>query len=244
MKRALLVLGSLRPEESVQPAELKILEENFRIIHLNRERDPEATIRENAKDIVAIMTTLKPVSAKLMDALPNLEIISCFSVGFDHVDLKAAAARGIPVTNTPDVLTAETADTALALTLAVAKRVCEADMFVRVGKWAGGEVMPLGTSLSGKTAGIVGLGRIGQAIAKRLAAFDMDIAYFGRREREDQPYQYYADLKEMAEASDFLVFELFGRTGDAKYDQFGNHAGAWPAWFSCQCRARQRCERR
>ena len=133
MKRKILALGTMRPEEMAE------LEDHFDVIRLHRERDPEATIRENARDIVGIMTVIQPVSEALIAALPNLEIIACFSVGFDHVAVSAARARGVAVTHTPDVLTAETADTAVALTLAVMKRVCEADMFVRVGKWSGGE---------------------------------------------------------------------------------------------------------
>jgi lactate dehydrogenase-like 2-hydroxyacid dehydrogenase len=149
------------------------------------------------------------VTRHLIEALPNLEIIAVYGVGYEYVDIEAARARGIAVTNTPGVLAPEGADTALALMLAVARRICEADMYVRVGKWLNGP-MPFGVSLHGKTAGILGLGGIGQAIAQRCRAFEMDVAYTGPREKPDQPYKYYADLTAMARDSDFLVIACPG----------------------------------
>ncbi len=203
--KALLVMGN-----SIQNAEMEELEKHFDVIKLWKERDPEAVLQERRNDIVAIASVFfVPVSRTLIEALPNLEIISQFAVGYDNIDLQAAKERGIAVTKTPDVLTDDTADTALSLLLAVSRRVCEADMYVRVGKWLNG-AMPLGNSLTGKTAGIAGMGRIGQAIAKRCAAFGMNIVYQGPRKKPDVSYAYEPDLHKLAEISDYLILACPG----------------------------------
>lgn len=186
------------------------LEERFNIVKLFEEKDPEAAIQKHKDDIVAINCTVgQRVTEKLIKALPNLEIIATFSVGFDHIDLEAARAHEVVVTNTPDVLSAETADTGMALLLAVAKRVAEGDMYVRVGKWLNGD-MPLGTSLTGKTIGIVGLGGIGSKVAKRCEAFEMNVVYYGPREKKDYSYKYYDDVTAMARDCDFLMLTCPG----------------------------------
>ncbi|MBL8637074.1 MAG: 2-hydroxyacid dehydrogenase, partial [Alphaproteobacteria bacterium] len=150
-----------------------------------------------------------PVTARILESLPNLEIVAQFGVGVDNIDLGAAKARGIAVTNTPDILTPDTADIALSLILCLMRRIVEADMYVRVGKWVSG-AFSLSSSLSGKTVGIVGMGRIGQAIARRCLAFDMKIVYHGPRQKPDLTYPYFADLRQMAEASDVLVMACPG----------------------------------
>ena len=206
MKRTLLLMGN-----DMLAAEQAELDQKFEVIRLWKEPDPEATLQARRNDIVAISSVVGvPVSRKLIESLPNLEIISQFAVGFDNIDLQAAKERGIVVTNTPDILTDCTADTAMCLLLAVTRRICEADMFVRVGKWRSGKAFPLGISPKGKTAGIVGLGRIGQAIAKRCEAFGMTIVYHGPHKKADQPYKYYADLNEMAHDSDYLIVACRG----------------------------------
>ncbi len=203
MAQTILALGSLMPKE------MEALESHFSIIRLWKEKDPEATLQKYKNEITGVVSTWEtPVSERLIAALPNLEIISQCAVGIDNIDLKAAKARRIIVTNTPGVLTDDTADIALALILATARRIVEADMYVRVGKWLNGD-MPLGTSVSGKTAGIIGMGRIGRAIAKRCEAFNMKIIYNGPH-KKDVPYEYYKDLKVMAAASDFLVVACSG----------------------------------
>lgn len=203
MPKAILALSN------IHPLGLEPLEEEFEVIRLWQEKDPESVIQQNQNDIVGIVATVgRMVSRKLIEVLPNLEIISNFAVGIDNIDLEAAEERGVIVTNTPDVLTADTADTALALLLAAARRVVEGDAYVRVGKWLNGP-MPLATSLEHKKVGVVGLGRIGQAIAKRAAAFDMDVAYHGRSEK-DVPYRFYPQLLEMAQDVDFLVLSCAG----------------------------------
>lgn len=205
MKKTLLVMGG-----QILAAEMDMLAGHFDLIRLWKERDPDAVLRERRNDIVAIASVHSvPVSRSLIEALPNLEIIAQFAVGTDNIDLEAARARGIAVTNTPDVLTDDTADTALALLLAVSRRVCEGDMYVRVGKWLNGP-MPLGNSLKGKTAGIVGAGRIGRAIASRCAAFGMKIAYHGPNKKDDLSYDYLPDVQKLAEISDYLILACPG----------------------------------
>ncbi|MCB1537471.1 MAG: 2-hydroxyacid dehydrogenase [Rhodospirillales bacterium] len=203
--RAILALASLLPPE------MKRLDDRFRVVRLYNEPDPEKTLQAVRNDVVGILSTAggHPVRRPLIEALPNLEIITQFGVGVDNIDLDAARERGIAVTNTPDVLTDDTADIAVALLLALSRRICEADMFVRVGKWSGGP-MPLGTTPKGKTAGIVGLGRIGRAIAKRLTAFDMRIAYHGRKRKPDLAWSFYNDLESLAKDADYLICAVPG----------------------------------
>ncbi len=206
MKRALLVMGN-----QILPAELSTLQDHFDVIELWKEADPEAVLQDRRNDIVAMVSIYyMPVSKTLIEALPNLEIISQFAVGTDNIDLAAAKARGIAVTNTPDVLTDDTADIAFSLLLALSRRICESDMFVRVDKWRLNSAMPLGRSLSGKTAGIVGMGRIGQAIAKRCEAFNLKIVYHGPRKKDEVSYRFQPDLEAMAEESDYLILACPG----------------------------------
>lgn len=202
--QTILALAPLPPDE------MAVLEQNFQVIRLWREKDPEATLQAHRNDILGMVTAAgMQVPVHLIESLPNLEIISQFGVGVDNLDLKLAKARHLVVTNTPDVLTDETADTAIALMLAVARRICEADMYVRVGKWLNGP-MPLGISIGGKTAGIVGLGRIGHAIARRCEAFNMKVVYHGPHKKDGVPYDYYADLNDMAAACDMLLLSCRG----------------------------------
>lgn len=199
MPGTVLVMGGLLAPE------LETLGTRFTVLRLNGEEDPDTVLRRHAREIVGIVASVNhPVSRALIEALPNLEIVCRFGIGVDNIDLVAAAERGIAVTNTPDLVTADTADTSMALILALLRRVVEADLFVRVGKWKAG-TLPLGVCLSGKRLGIVGLGQIGQALARRAEAFDMVISYYGPREKPDQPYGYYGDLIEMARESDILA---------------------------------------
>lgn len=187
------------------PEQMDELEKHFNVIRLHKESDPEHILKVHKNDIVAIMAWyMFPVSKRLISALPNLEIIAIYGVGTNFVDIPAAHERDIIVTYTPDVLSPETADTAMALLLAVARRVCEADMYVRVGKWLNGP-MSFGTSVNEKVVGILGLGRIGKAIAKRCEAFDMSVIYHGRHEQQDVPYTFYDNLEAMAKDCEFLV---------------------------------------
>lgn len=191
------------------PAAMEAVERDFIAHKLWLAPDRDALITEVAPRVRGMTTTgMVGARAALIDALPKLEIIACFGVGYDAVDVAAARRRRVMVTNTPDVLTDCVADLAMALLLAAARRLCEADRFVRAGKWLQGP-FPLAAKVGGKTCGIVGLGRIGQAVARRAEAFGMRIAYHGPRPK-DVPYAFHAELAELATGSDFLVITTPG----------------------------------
>lgn len=199
MAPKILALGPLLKEE------MDVLDENFSVIRLWKEADMDAALREHGKDVQGMVSLYNtPVSARLIEALPNLEIISQFGVGYDNIALETARVRQIPVTNTPDILTDDTADIAFGLMITLMRRLAEGDMYVRVGKWQNGP-LPLGASLGGKTVGIVGLGRIGRAVAKRCEAFGMTIAYTSRTEKEDVDYLFLPDINSLAARCDILI---------------------------------------
>ncbi len=177
--------------------------------------DAPTYLRTHGAGIRAIATSGRfGASRALMDSLPALEAIISYGVGYDPIDMDAARARGLAVSNTPGVLDACVADTALALLLAVARRICEADRFVRAGRWPD-EAFGLGTGLAGKRCGILGLGNIGLQIARRAEAFGMDVLYSNRRPRADAPehYGYRPDATSLAGDSDFLVVAVPGGAG-------------------------------
>jgi lactate dehydrogenase-like 2-hydroxyacid dehydrogenase len=151
-----------------------------------------------------VMGGVSVIPEELLDVLPRLEIISVFGVGYDGVPIDYCRRRGIKVTNTPDVLTEDVADVAAALVLMSGRGFAAAERFVRRGEWRrrGPE---LTARIGGRRAGIVGLGRIGKAIAQRLAAFGMDIAYTGRSAQPDVPWRYVAGLAALAAEVDFLI---------------------------------------
>jgi lactate dehydrogenase-like 2-hydroxyacid dehydrogenase len=147
----------------------------------------------------------------LIERLPKLEIIANFGVGYDAIDIAAAAERGIVVTNTPDVLTEEVADTALGLLLMTVRELSAAERYLRAGEWAGkGPYRLTPATMRNRTVGIVGLGRIGLAIARRIEAMGVPVAYHNRRPRTDVPYRHYPDLRAMAEDVDTLILVLPG----------------------------------
>ena len=150
-------------------------------------------------------------ATKLLDALPRLEIISVFGVGYDGVPTAYCRQRGIKVTNTPDVLTDDVADVALALILMTGRGFVRLNRFVQAGEWEK-RSPELTTKLGGRKVGVLGLGRIGKAIAERVAAMGMKVAYTGRN-RQNVPYEFFGDLKALASAVDFLVVACPG--GDA-----------------------------
>ncbi|MBU6235484.1 MAG: 2-hydroxyacid dehydrogenase [Alphaproteobacteria bacterium] len=203
-QRTVLALSPLLPPEMAK------LETRFKTVRLYNESDPEKALQAVKNDVVGIISNpATPVRRGLIEALPNLEIVTQFGVGVDNIDFEATRERGIAVTNTPDVLTDDTADIAVSLLLSLSRRICEADMFVRVGKW-GTTPMPLGVTPKGKTVGIVGLGRIGKAIAKRLVAFDMRVVYHGRKQKAELAWPFYSDLEKMAADCDYLVLACSG----------------------------------
>lgn len=144
------------------------------------------------------------VPAALLARLPRLEIVSSFGVGYDNVDAAEAARRGVIVTNTPDVLTEEVADTALGLLLATVRQLPQSERYLRAGRWLE-KPFPLTATLRDRRVGILGFGRIGKAIARRLEAFGLEVAYHGRREQADVPQRYYPDLVAMARDVDVLI---------------------------------------
>lgn len=150
--------------------------------------------------------------AELIARLPALEMVSVLGVGYDGVDTTAAKARGVMVTHTPDVLNDEVADTAIGLMLCAARQLPAADRFVRAGQWPQGP-FPLTRKMSGARLGLLGMGRIGQAIARRAQAFGMQIAYHTRTPRPALPYPHVADLVALAAQSDFLVVITPGGAG-------------------------------
>ncbi|MFK3970988.1 2-hydroxyacid dehydrogenase [Pseudomonas sp. NPDC087358] len=169
-------------------------------------QDIDAWAAEHGDKVRGVITSgVYGADNALLDRLPNLQVINSFGVGYDAVDTAYLAGRGIKLSNTPDVLNNAVAETAMALMLCVSRRISEAERFVRAGQWATGK-FPLGNDLCGKTCGIVGLGKIGKTIARRAAAFDMNIAYFRRGQAySDVTYTHYSDLQELAKASDYLI---------------------------------------
>ena len=152
------------------------------------------------------------VDEALMARLPKLEIVSSFGVGYDHIDAAWAGKNGIIATHTPDVLNEEVADTALGLLLCTVRQLPQADRFVRRGDWPKQE-FPHTHTLRDRTVGIVGLGRIGKAIARRLDAFNVPVAYHGRNRQPDVAYRYYANLVEMARDVDVVLVITPGGAG-------------------------------
>lgn len=155
------------------------------------------------------------VQPELMDKLPKLEIVANFGVGYDTIDTRAAKARNIRVTNTPNVLNDAVAEITIGLMIALARRIPQAHQFVRDGNWIKGS-FPLLSELNGKTVGILGLGRIGKEIAVRAQAMKMRVVYHGRHKQADEPFVYYSDLTEMARDADWLVIIAPGGKGTEK----------------------------
>ena len=168
--------------------------------------DEEKALAEIAPRIRGIATGggHAKVDGEMLARFPKLEIVSSFGVGYDHIDASWAGKHGIVVTNTPDVLNDEVADTTFGLMLSAVRQLPQADRYVRAGNWPKAP-FPLTASLRGRTLGILGLGRIGRTIAKRAEAFGMKVVYHGRRPQDDAPYLYFPTLAGMARACDILV---------------------------------------
>lgn len=196
---------------------VKQLDEAFTLHKLWEAEDPEAEITALADKIEGIATGGKrPVDGELMSRLPNLKIVANFGVGYDTVDAAWAGEHGIYVTNTPDVLTEEVADTTLGLLLMTLRQLSESERYLRAGRWEKEGPFPLTRqTLRDRKVGILGLGRIGKAVATRLEAFGSTIVYHGRRKQEDVAYPFYGDLVEMARDVDILISIAPG--GDATH---------------------------
>lgn len=199
-----LIIGALLP--SLQEA----VETHFDATRFWELPDQDTWLAQNGERIKAIVTSgALGASSEVIAKLPKLEAIFSFGVGYDSIAVDAARDRGIVVTNTPEVLDDCVADTAMALTLDVMRRYSEADRFLRAGQWPKGK-FPLASKIGNKKIGIVGLGNIGEAIAKRATAFDMQVLYHNRKPKAGVAYQYHADLDAMITDCDVLVLAVPG----------------------------------
>jgi lactate dehydrogenase-like 2-hydroxyacid dehydrogenase len=180
------------------------IDRSFNMVRIDR-ADP-ALVGDGLAAKVRGVAGMTAIGAAFIDALPKLEIIANMGVGYDSVDAKHAASRGIVVTNTPDVLTEEVADTALGLLINAVRELPKAEQWLRQGRWEKEGAYPLtGATLRGRRAGIFGMGRIGIAIARRLEAFGLSVAYHNRRKVEGVPYAYHPTLIGLAGAVDTLI---------------------------------------
>jgi len=197
-----------------KPVIVNGLEPHFTIHRLSAVTDREKFFAETGSRIRAIASAapVERVNAELMSRFPKLEIVSNFGVGYDNIDAAWAGEHGITVTNTPDVLNEEVADTALGLLLCTVREFPQADRYVRDGKWlqAGYRLTP--ATLRNRTVGMVGMGRIGRAIARRLDAFGVPVVYHTRNQQHDVGYHYYETLIDMARAVDTLMVIVPGGT--------------------------------
>ncbi|MET4806004.1 2-hydroxyacid dehydrogenase [Limibacillus sp. MBR-115] len=199
MKPKILMIGPLMA--LVQEA----LAQDFDLLRYWEADDKDALLAAEGAKIKGIATDGHlGASRALMDRLPNLEIIVCQGVGYDAIDLEAARAHGIAVTNTPEVLSNAVAELTLGMMIGLCRRIPQCDQYVRKGHWLKAHY-PLTAELTGAQVGILGLGRIGKEIAARCSAFKMQISYHGRTQQADQPYRYYSDLVAMARDVDWLV---------------------------------------
>ena len=190
------------------------LEARFALHRLWEMADADAFLAAEATRIrgLAVSTLAGAIDETWLDRLPALEIVASFGVGYDRIDADGAAARGIVVTNTPGVLDEEVADLTLGLLLATLRRLPQADRYVREGRWPSAP-FPLSPSLRHRRVGILGLGAIGKAIARRLQAFDVPVAYHGRSRQAGCAFPYHASARELAAASDVLIAVVPGGAG-------------------------------
>ncbi|MEN9617782.1 MAG: Glyoxylate/hydroxypyruvate reductase [Pseudomonadota bacterium] len=197
------------------PFMMNALQEADYIVHDHTHiKDPGALVKVTA----LVGTGAAVVDKKLLSMLPNVKLIAICGVGYDGVDVVAAKEKGIVVTHTPGVLTDDVADLALGLMLSIGRRIPQADRFVRNGDWVN-DTFPMTRKVTGARLGVVGMGRIGRAIAKRAAAFDMRIAYTGREAKADVPYTFYKTATALAAEVDYLVVAVPG--GDSTKNLIG-----------------------
>tara|TARA_B100000029_G_scaffold198492_1_gene196637 strand:+ start:78109 stop:79086 length:978 start_codon:yes stop_codon:yes gene_type:complete len=197
------------PDESIQ-----MLRDVCSVVEVNP-HDREMTRSEfleavEGRDALLCLLT-EDINEEVLDIAPNLKGIAIYAVGYNNIDIEACTRRGIPVTNTPDVLTDTTADIAWGLMFAVARRIVEGDRFVRAGKFTGwGPLLMLGSDITGKTLGIIGGGRIGEATAARAAGFSMPVLYTSRNRHSsiEQLGAVYCELEELLQESDFVSIHV------------------------------------
>jgi lactate dehydrogenase-like 2-hydroxyacid dehydrogenase len=189
---------------------LQALQASYTVFNYRDAEDRPALLARAAPVVRALFTNESSWQPSLMDALPALELIVLVSNGYENVDLAKARARGIRITNTPDETTGDVADLAFALMMAAARRITWAERYVRSGDWQRIGRAPLTRRVHGRRLGIVGLGSIGLAVARRASGFDMAVSYHGPRRKADAPYPYFADLAAMAAEVDFLAVTCIG----------------------------------
>ena len=207
--RSVLQVGPLKPSLA------QTLQDDYAAYVLPDE--PAEFLAEHGAEIRAVVTSGRTgVNAELMAALPNLGAVVNFGVGYDTTDVDAAAARGVGVSNTPDVLTDCVADTAVGLLIDALRQFSASDRYVRAGRWPVDGNYPLTRQVSNTRVGIIGLGRIGSAIAKRLSAFGCTISYHNRHEVQGSEYTYVGSPVELASGVDVLVVAAAGGTGTQK----------------------------
>lgn len=210
-RHRIIQVGSL----TGSPSANQRLAQRYDVIELWKQPDRNAALAALGKGVAAVVTSAAfGADAGLIEALPDLKAICSWGVGFETIDLQAAHARGVQVSNTPDVLTDCVADLAWGLLIVGARRMGQGERFVRAGQW--GQVhggIALGQRVSGKKLGIVGLGRIGDAIARRGIGFDMQVRYHNRKRRDDVDYDYEASLTDLAAWADFLIVATVGGPG-------------------------------
>ncbi|MDP6708890.1 MAG: 2-hydroxyacid dehydrogenase [Alphaproteobacteria bacterium] len=194
----------------VPPFLVERLEQEFTLHDFIDPADPDRLLDDVGPRIRGILASgMKGPDAALIGRLENLEIIASFSVGFDATDVVAAQARGVIVTHTPEVLTGDVADLAMTFILMAPRRIGESERFLREGRWRQGR-MDLGTTVRGKRLGILGLGRIGSAVARRAEVFGLHIGYHDIKPMGDLPYRSYPTLIDLAAASDILLVTCEG----------------------------------
>jgi len=180
------------------------LHRNYKVSRWYDLPDRERWLDQHGGSVRAVVTAGHlGIDNEMLRRLPSLGLVAIAGVGYEKVDLETARERGIRVTNTPDVLTEDVADLAIGLTIATMRRIAAADRYVRVGNWISGD-MELATKVSGRRYGIVGFGRIGQAVARRLEGFGGSIAYTSRTKKQS-PYAYHSTVLDLAHASDVLI---------------------------------------
>lgn len=200
MKPALLLQGSLHHDA------YKSLCDHFNVFDIKQLPDWEGFRKRHENDVVALLTNGHDGAPRsLVEQFPNLKVIACNGVGYDAVDIPCALERQIMVTHTPNVLNKDVANTTLLLMLAISRRLMRDTHWIEAGRWANEGNAPLTQSIEGARVGIVGLGRIGSTIARKLQAFDCELSYHARSQKSEVHYAYYANLVEMAKAVSYLV---------------------------------------
>lgn len=195
----------LVPGATLHPHAVSRVSEEFRLVRIER-ADPALITPELAREVRGLAAAMTTLDAPLIEALPALEIIAYFGMGYEAVDARYAAAHGVVVTNTPDVMNEEVADVAVGLLLSCVREFGKAEAWLRSGRWVRDGNYPLSAmTLRGRSIGIFGMGRIGSAIARRLEAFGVSIAYHNRSQNHAVGYRYFPTLLEMARAVDTLV---------------------------------------